>query len=177
MAGPSQGLPRIEKERLDVLLQNFSGYIAVLSSQKNTEHHAKANAIVGALKSRPLNLRANLLNHDDSRWIQQARDENFTHFVFVGFPQPKKKRVVLRKASSLGCSPEEEFLERYRKLTDAVVVLPNMPNSRAAAVHHAFNKFLHLDYRCDHKWLADAALAVFAGKSATEAYYCVIALH
>ena len=161
--GPGRYVPRrsinsLEKERLNVLIRdllNEAVHVAVLYSRKSGQHHQKAREIRDHVISQ--RIRVSLIDFEDN-WLQCVKTESVTHHIFVGMPM---------KSVMPGPMPEEKYMESgTRKLSQVVVIQPNMPVAPGAdgLQGHYLERFLQLDYEEDSTWLAEAALAMFAGE-------------
>ena len=151
-----------DKERLNVLVRDLCNekvHVAVLYSRKSGQHHQKAREIRDHVISK--RIRVSLIDFEDN-WLQCAKTESVTHHIFVGIPVLKRAT----KSVSLGPTPEEKYTESGQiKLSQVVVIQPNMPATKAEILQgHYLERFLQLDYKEDSTWLAEAALAMFAGE-------------
>jgi len=167
----SSGRTGIEKERLEILIEHLKNgeneHVAVLYSKKSAEHYEKARAICEHLQSKTIT--ASLIDFEDN-WLQYVRDANVTHHVFVGFPAMKKPKR--RRSVAQGTTPEEHYMDRVRrKVSQVAVVQPNMPTTLRPQGHY-LERFLQLDYRADSAWLAETALALFAGEPGVSVCAC-----
>ena len=175
MASPGRREIRsLEKERLDTLIQDFIHdenvhvHVAVLYSKKSPPHQQKAREICDHLLSK--RIRASLIDFEDN-WLQYAKAEYVTHHVFVGFPAMKKPKR--RRSVAQGTTPEEYYMDRARrKVSQVAVIQPHMPTAPSPQGHY-LERFLQLDYEADSAWLAEAALALFAGEPAALSRVCV----
>lgn len=149
------------------LVKQFHGRIGVLYSERSPFFKQLANSIVGHYKTSLYFSAAEPINYDDSRWLEAA--EPFSHLIFVGVPQSKKRTRSRGKPLSLDSSSrEDELMSRnHRKLSSVVVIDPKMPLSKAemqSRPPHFLDRFLHISLQNDPVWLAQAAFAVFAGE-------------
>ena len=167
--------PRLEKERLDILARRVKGEIGVLYSEKHQDHFKIAGTIASYLRTLNRDIKTNLLRYDHTNWVERAKEAGVLLFVFLGMPplKTKRPRIVVRRSSGLGSSstPEEEYMSKVnRKLSDVVVLLPNIPSTHSELQErqqrygvHYLDRFLHLDLTLAPEWLSQAALAVFTG--------------
>ena len=164
---PTDAILSIEKERTDILVKQFEGKIGVLYSERTVFYKQLANSIVGHYRMSLNFYEAESFNYDSHKWLEQAK--SFTHLIFVGLPQSKKKVKPRGKAISMdSSSAEEDLLARnHHKLSTVVVLDPDMPRSKTELdmkPPHFLDRFLHIHMLNDPVWLAQAAFAVFAGK-------------
>jgi len=128
-------LPRLEKERLDTLARRVKGEIGVLYSEKQLDHSKMAASIASYLRTLNGDIKTHLLRYDHQNWVERAKEAGVLLFVFLGMPPLRaKRRIIVRRSSGLGTSstPEEEYMSKVnRKVSDVVVLLPNMPSAKS----------------------------------------------
>ena len=160
--------PSLDRERREILLDGFLGHVAVISTDEQTPQSLKAREIAAHLQK--LKVQAHWIRYDNAhpQWLDRAKSEGCTHFVFVGIPPARRMRASRLGSASLGCTPEEEYMAKgRRKLNDVVVVQLQLPSTRADLkdTSHYLERFLQLDGNLSGVWLAEAALALFAGEA------------
>lgn len=165
-----QSYIEIDRDRMDVLLKNFHGTIGVLYSEKSAFYKQLASNIKGYYSTSLYFSSTEIINYDDSSWLDISA--RYTHLIFVGIPQTKRRQTRKGKPSSLdNSSREEELMSRdNRTLSTVVVINPAMSTrSKPEKRGHFLDKFLHipLQQASDLTRLAQAAFAVFSGMEST----------
>lgn len=161
----SHGFLEIEKDRMDILVRDYQGNIGVLYSERNPYFKQLANGIVGYYSTAYSFTDSGIINYDDSGWLDVA--VRYSHLIFVGYPQAKKRPARKGKSSSLDSySREEELMSRENRKLSTVVVVNPTPRNKPEKKGHFLERFFHIQSN-DLPRLAQTAFAVFSGMPGT----------
>ena len=137
-------LRMLSQEQLSVLLKcrQLDTKIGIVYSDR---HQQKAVAIAEHLRSKKIP--THLLKYD--HWLERAKEHHCTHFV-------------ISIAKMMPWSALDDLYMESIKPSTVVAVLQGTPVTKNQPQRH---QFLQLDFRETATWLAEAALAYFAGRS------------
>lgn len=157
----SHSFLEIDRERMDILVKDYEGKIGVLYSERNPLFKQLANGIVGYYSTTYNFTDATIINYEDPGWLDAS--VFYSHLIFVGYPQTKKRPARRGKTSSLDSySREEELMSRENRKLSTVVVINPTPRSKPEKKGHFLERFFHIQSG-DLPRLAQTAFAVFSG--------------
>ena len=172
----SNGKNLLSRDRLGILQEVFrkgQGRIGIFSTR---QFLSKAKQVRDRLKELVAREDVTVIQLRNLQWLAEAESASITHLIFI---QPE----------DVGDATQEREIASKYALNNAskiLVIASFMPvggtseGSAAAAPkrQHYLSGFVHLSYHHDAKWLAQAAITIFAGEQCVCRVMCVcIGMH